>query len=27
VLTERCGRAADALAESAAEPLDRLSDI
>jgi hypothetical protein len=27
VLTERCGRAAEAIAESAAEPLDRLSDV
>ena len=27
VLTERCGRAADALAESAEEPQDRLSDV
>ncbi len=26
VLTERCGRAADAIADSAAEPQDRLSD-
>jgi hypothetical protein len=27
VLTGRCGRAAEAIAESAAEPLDRLSDV